>query len=273
MVLIASQTTEAESNAGRRTVARAMRIGMWIWPSFALLDLYMCLVAYPGAPLGLFLAYRVGIEAAFYGVYRAAQRGRLDLKRLFLLQNLCYSGAAAVIALMAVDLGGIRSPYLHGISVVALVRATLVPTHWRLGLRTYARIAFAFPMVMGIGALLSPLARQEWLNTEALIAFGSNYVFVIASAFIGLVTGHIVWSAREQLYQARRVGRYRLQAPIGKGGMGEVWLAWDEMLHRNVALKILRVGAGAGTDAVRRFEREAQAAGQLAGKHVVRVFD
>jgi eukaryotic-like serine/threonine-protein kinase len=126
---------------------------------------------------------------------------------------------------------------------------------------------------MGVGAAVSPEARDEWLSSESLIVFVSNYVFVLTSSLIGLITGHIVWSAQEQLYRARRVGRYRLQAPIGKGGMGEVWLAWDQSLRRNVALKILRVGTTSGPEAVRRFEREAQAAGRLRGTHVVRVFD
>jgi len=268
-----SQDAEGESTAGRRTVARAMLIGLWVWPSFLVLDLYMCFVAYPGAPIGLFVGYRVVVELIFVAVYRASKRGRTPIKQLFWLQNLTYGFAALAIALMAVHLGGIRSPYMHGISIVALVRAALVPTHWRQGRNTYGRIALAFPLVMGLGAAVSPEARADWLSAQSLIVFASNYVFVVASSFLGLVTGHIVWSAQEQLYRARRVGRYRLQAPIGKGGMGEVWLAWDSTLHRNVALKILRVGRSSGLDAVRRFELEAQAAGQLRGQHVVQIFD
>jgi hypothetical protein len=271
--IIPSPRAEAESNAGRRLVARAMWIGLWIWPSFTLLDAYMCFVAYPDAPFGVFLIYRVAVELAFVSTYRASRRGRMKLERLFLFQNLCYGSTALVIALMAVDLGGIRSPYMHGISIVALVRAALIPTHWRRGLRTYIRIAVAFPFVMGVGAVLSPVARHEWLSTESLIVFASNYVFVLASACVGLVTGHLVWSAQEQLYRARRVGRYRLEAPIGQGGMGEVWLAWDQSLRRNVALKIMRVGTDTNPESVRRFEREAQAAGQLTGPHVAHIYD
>jgi serine/threonine-protein kinase len=232
----------------------------------------MCFVAFPNARFNLFLIYRLVIELAFVGVYRASIRSPLSLKRLVLLQNGTYVAAAAVIALMALELGGIRSPYMHGISIVALVRTALVPTHWRKGLGTYAGIALAFPIVMAIAAAVSPLARDEWLSAASLIVFASNYVFVLTSSFLGLVTGHIVWSAQEQLYRARKVGRYRLQAPIGKGGMGEVWLAWDESLHRNVALKILRVSA-TSVASVRRFELEAQAAGRLRGTHVVRIFD
>ena len=269
----ATPPDQGEATAGRRTVARAMWIGLWIWPSFALLDVYMCYVAYPSAPLRLFVLYRVVVELAFVAVHRASVRGTIELKRLYWLQNITYGTAALAIALMAVHLGGIRSPYMHGISIVALVRAALVPTNWRQGISTYARIALAFPLVMAAGAALSPAARSEWFSAESLVVFASNYVFVLTSSVIGLITGHIEWRTREQLYRARRVGRYRLQAPIGKGGMGEVWLAWDQSLQRNVALKILRLGTTSSPEAVRRFELEAQAAGRLRGEHVVRVFD
>jgi hypothetical protein len=266
--------TQTDDSAARRTVARAMRTGLYIWPTFTALDVFMCFVAYPGAPFGLFLVYRVLVSLAFYGVYRSAsQNATMPVTRLFWLQNLCYGLAALTIAIMAVHLGGIRSPYMHGISIVALVRATLVPSHWRRGLKTYLRIALAFPLVMGVGAFVSPAARSSWLSAESLIVFASNYVFVVASSFLGLVTGHIVWSAHEQLYRARRLGRYRLEAPIGKGGMGEVWLAWDQRLNREVALKILRVGTAPNPEMVRRFELEAQSAGQLRGPHVVKIFD
>jgi serine/threonine-protein kinase len=270
---VSTATSEGEVTAGRRMVARAMGIGLWVWPAFAVLDVYMCFVAYPDAPFATFIGYRMAVETAFFVVYRASRHGVIDLKRLFWLQNLVYGGAALVIALMAVHLGGIRSPYMHGISIVALVRAALVPTDWRHGVRTYGRIALAFPLVMGVGAVLLPDARREWLSAESLIVFASNYVFVLASSFLGLVTGHIVWSTQEQLYRARRIGRYRLQAPIGKGGMGEVWLAWDQSLRRNVALKILRVSTAPSPESVRRFELEAQAAGRLTGPHVARIFD
>jgi len=266
-------TKDGEDAADRRTVSRAMRIGLWVWPSYTLLDAFMCFVAYPNAPFELFVLYRVVVELAFFSVYRASIRGTMDVKRLLLLQNATYVSAAVAISLMAVHLDGTRSPYMHGISIVALVRTALVPTHWRKGAKTYAGIALAFPVVMAIGAILSPAARTEWLNSASLIYFADHYVFVLTSAMLGLITGHIVWSTQEQLYRARRVGRYRLQAPIGKGGMGEVWLAWDETLHRNIALKILRVGTTSTPKAIRRFELEAQAAGRLRGAHVVRVFD
>jgi serine/threonine-protein kinase len=264
---------ESHQESERRIARRAMGTGLWVWPAFTALDAYMCFVAFPGAPFGRFVAYRVLVELMFLGVYRATRRPGANVASLFALMNLTFGVAAITISVMAIDLGGIRSPYMHGISIVALVRAALVPAHWRRSLRVYGRIGLAFPLVIAVSAALSPAHRAQWITADSLIVFASNYVFVIASSFLGMVSGHLAWSAQEQLYHARRVGRYRLQAPIGKGGMGDVWLAWDLSLRRNVALKILRSSTVPSPDTVKRFEREAQAAGQLRSQHVVRVFD
>ncbi|GGX10765.1 serine/threonine-protein kinase [Streptomyces lomondensis] len=72
-------------------------------------------------------------------------------------------------------------------------------------------------------------------------------------------------------------GRYRLLAPLGEGGMGTVWRARDELLHREVAVKEVRAPAGLAGDDVRRMyarlEREAWAAARVANRNVVTVYD
>ena len=150
--ILISPLVDRDPDAVRRMVARAIGIGLWVWPAFTLLDAWMCFVAYPGAPFGLFLAYRVAVELAFLGVWVASRRPGVDVRRLFYSLNLCYGLAALVISLMAVHLGGIRSPYMHGISIVALIRAALVPSSWQRSLPTFARIGVAFPLVLGAGA-------------------------------------------------------------------------------------------------------------------------
>ncbi|HEX6251513.1 MAG TPA: serine/threonine-protein kinase [Gemmatimonadaceae bacterium] len=262
-----------EADARRRIVGRATLIGVWVWPSFAIVDVWAAFVAYPGAPFGLFMLYRVLVEAILVATYLASRRRGASVELLGHGQNIAFAAAAAAVALMAMELGGVRSPYMHGLSIIALVRAAVIPEPWRRAWPHFAVIGLVFPVVMGVAMLLSAEARSAWLTSDALIEFGSNYVFVLTSAVLGMIGSGMVWRAQQQLYRARRVGRYRLQAPIGKGGMGEVWLAWDLSLQRNVALKLLRVSADSGPEAVARFEREALAASRLQSPHVIQIFD
>ncbi|MFJ6684340.1 serine/threonine-protein kinase [Streptomyces werraensis] len=72
-------------------------------------------------------------------------------------------------------------------------------------------------------------------------------------------------------------GRYRLLSPLGEGGMGTVWRARDEVLHREVAVKEVRAPAGLPASDVgrmyARLEREAWAAARIADRNVVTVYD
>ncbi|WP_328748958.1 protein kinase [Streptomyces sp. NBC_00285] len=68
----------------------------------------------------------------------------------------------------------------------------------------------------------------------------------------------------------RIAGRYLLREPIGRGGMGVVWLAWDERLERRVAVKCARLD---DDRAARRLMGEARNAGRLHHPNIVGVFD
>ena len=69
----------------------------------------------------------------------------------------------------------------------------------------------------------------------------------------------------------RTLGQYRILEPLGKGGMGEVFLAEDTRLQRRVALKILAPDLAADPDRRQRFEREARAAAALNHPNIVTI--
>lgn len=69
------------------------------------------------------------------------------------------------------------------------------------------------------------------------------------------------------------LGRYRLLRRIGRGGMGEVWLAEDPRLQRQVALKVLPSRKRDDQEFLLRFEREARAAAALHHPHILPVHD
>ncbi len=70
-----------------------------------------------------------------------------------------------------------------------------------------------------------------------------------------------------------RLGPYELVAPVGAGGMGEVYRAKDTRLDRTVAVKVLPAHLSSSLDSRQRFEREAKTISQLSHPHICALFD
>jgi serine/threonine-protein kinase len=68
-------------------------------------------------------------------------------------------------------------------------------------------------------------------------------------------------------------GRYRLDAQIGRGGMSTVYRAFDTVLERPVAIKLMHREIASDSDQLERFRREARAVAQLSHPHIVTVID
>jgi len=73
--------------------------------------------------------------------------------------------------------------------------------------------------------------------------------------------------------ETKRFAPYEIRGPLGRGGMGEVYRAWDPRLEREVALKVLHERTDSDPDRVRRFVAEARAASALSHPHILTVFD
>src|ERR1700694_518694 len=69
------------------------------------------------------------------------------------------------------------------------------------------------------------------------------------------------------------LSHYRIVSKIGAGGMGEVYLAQDMKLDRNVALKILPAEVAANQDRMRRFVQEAKAAAALNHPNIAHIYE
>ena len=75
------------------------------------------------------------------------------------------------------------------------------------------------------------------------------------------------------LTQGTRLGPYEILAPIGAGGMGEVYRAHDARLRRDVAVKILPVKFSSDPERLRRLQQEAQTAGALNHPNILTIYD
>src|SRR5215472_819054 len=70
-----------------------------------------------------------------------------------------------------------------------------------------------------------------------------------------------------------RLGNYEVIAPLGAGGMGEVYRARDTRLGREIALKVLPADVSADASRRQRFEQEARAASALNHPNILSIYD
>src|SRR5437588_65544 len=75
------------------------------------------------------------------------------------------------------------------------------------------------------------------------------------------------------LANGTRLGPYQILAPLGAGGMGEVYRARDLRLDRDVAIKVLPREFAQDPDRLVRFEREAKAVAALAHPNILAIYD
>src|SRR5215813_7825449 len=84
---------------------------------------------------------------------------------------------------------------------------------------------------------------------------------------------HLLAEDKADLSAGQRIGQYKILSLLGRGGMGEVYLANDSKLGRRVALKLLPSRFTQDQDRVRRFEQEARAASALNHPNILTIFD
>jgi eukaryotic-like serine/threonine-protein kinase len=130
---------------------------------------------------------------------------------------------------------------------------------------------------------MAPLALLVLHLRGAVVADADTYATAFVTGAVAVAFAYagarIVYGLGKEVAAARELGAYHLEHLLGRGGMGEVWRARHRMLARPAAIKLIRAWAAVdgrpsvSEEAVRRFEREAQAIASLRSPHTVDLFD
>jgi serine/threonine-protein kinase len=223
--------------------------------------------------------------AAFTGILWTSRP--LSLARLRGIETVLLGACLAHMALVVwldLEFGG------------SLVRALVAsPAHWG---RPVAYWAFPFfVLIVAYGTLipntgrrcllvvgtmaLTPLTVLAVTGLSAGATLTSNLAFLLLylAMYMGVAVAiatygsHRIEVLRQEAFEARKLGQYRLKQRLGSGGMGEVYLAEHALLRRPCALKLIRPERAGDEQHLRRFEREVQAMATLTHPSTVEIYD
>lgn len=130
-----------------------------------------------------------------------------------------------------------------------------------------------------VAALAGILSVPEYASSPGAIEYAPDLVFGVGGGLLfAVLIARGQSKLRRQVARARRLGSYHLEAPLGEGGMGEVWRARHRLLARPAAVKVIRpdrldVPVLERRRILERFAREAEATATLTSVHTVRVYD
>src|SRR5262249_51133702 len=96
-------------------------------------------------------------------------------------------------------------------------------------------------------------------EVESLISADEQGLSVIDKPALQVAAG-LLATDEPELAEGQSIGHFEIVGLIGRGGMGEVYLAKDQLLNRRVALKLLPADYPKNQDRLQRFQQEAQAA-------------
>jgi hypothetical protein len=165
------------------------------------------------------------------------------------------------------------SPTISWVGAIILMCAAITPNA-----PSKTLVAALIAVSMNPLGMLIARARGVWqfgAITDVLVMHYPDYILV----GVAVVISHVVTKLGHQLNQAREMGSYRLVTLLGKGGMGEVWLARHQMLARDAAIKLVQpevLSQTSGRNAAlirRRFEKEAKTTAALRSPHTVELYD
>ena len=269
-----SERRSVVSTEHRAALVRLFGVGVLAWPFFLLIDSVPVLLAGSLRDLGWIVALRaLGEALALPAYFMLRYTPRLSDRKMYAIDAAVFVIGAILLALMGIPFGGIAGRLHQGLLIFVFIRCILLPLPWQRAFPVPFACAVAFPITLVVASFFyAPIAAQ-WHDRLAIAGFVHNTMLCLSAAGVGALGSHLIYVARRQVKESTKLGNYRLKARIGSGGVGEVWLARQISLERDVALKVLREQSQRSEATIKRFVREARAASQLRHPNTIRIYD
>jgi serine/threonine-protein kinase len=172
------------------------------------------------------------------------------------------------VTVTEVERGHVPSP-LSFWPLLIFTYAMFIPNTWRRAALVIGALAVA-PIVLFVGMIMA------YPSFAALVKVGDmmQHILTLAVSAIAAVFGtQLINTLRHEAFEAKQLGQYRLIERLGRGGMGEVYLAEHRMLKRPCAVKLIRPEKADDPQVLARFEREVQMTARLSHWNTVEIFD
>jgi serine/threonine-protein kinase len=199
-------------------------------------------------------------------------RGAAAIAVIFQIASSYGIAAAEFLQVRGLDFRNVTWIGLSWVAVWMLLFTIVVPASPRRSVLAALAAASGVPVMAAISFAVYPPPMR--LNAaQFFFVFIFPYLLVVVMAYVG---ARVLFALGNEVRKARELGSYRLLERLGQGGMGEVWRARHRLLARPAAVKLIRPPAESstiGSEAITRFEREAQAIASLRSPHTVDLFD
>ena len=269
-----SPLADPDSNAAHRLAGLAIVM-------FFILGANLVVVNFLSHRGGLLPELPLGLVNGVMGVLALITMGVFFIARSKQLQASQKLDVGLVYEVVLAAIGGIGFQIMidatwlpkHGVSetcIMILLFPVIVPN---VAWKTFVA-SFLAASMDPLGLLLAGEIGENGLTVLNLIeAYYWNYICV----FLALIPARILYNMGRDVNRARDLGSYNLGAPLGKGGMGEVYRASHRMLAREAAVKLIRPETLGDPEtakrAIGRFQREAKATANLHSPHTINLYD
>jgi len=218
--------------------------------------------------VGVLISTTVLICLAYFGVFSA---GAVVLCTLVFTYGLAEWHVKAWAIFVTCETGYALLTLLAVAGVVPVtVGPLLAPSDDTLSLALFGlTIQLALALTFFIARRSRRVSEQAVAQAEAAAREVSRRDAQLVEAHAAL--DRVVGAARIGRMTAKQIDAYQVGEVIGRGAMGEIYVAWDTQRQRQAALKVLHESTMAEQDLVERFFREADVSSSLASPHIVEV--